>query len=130
MKFPWLDLGDGLVMPMLRAAVRHNQVTLPFEPLLRVDTGADGTILPRQMAKMLGFGPNDLSSEKCGSAGGPIEVDTPIDLGRVEMHVCGEWIRLPSLKFADSSMALLGRDVIFSHFDLAMTSENFDLNWR
>jgi hypothetical protein len=39
-------------------------------------------------------------------------------------------IGLPSLKFANSAMALLGRDVIFRHFDLAMTSENFDLNWR
>src|SRR3954464_13084171 len=130
MRFPWLDLGDGRVMPMLRAAIRHDLVSLPFEPLLLVDTGADGTILPRPMAKMLGYGPSDLLSETCGSAGGPVLVDTPEDLRRVGMHVSGEWIRLPSLKFANSAMALLGRDVIFSHFDLAMTSEHFYFNWR
>jgi hypothetical protein len=82
------------------------------------------------MAAKLGFGDGDLAAKACTGAAGPLAVRRPVDLGKVEIHVAGQWIRLPTLDFAKSPVAILGRDAIFTHFDLRMTPEDFELHRR
>jgi hypothetical protein len=58
----------------------------------------------------------------------PLIVRRPVDLKGTEIELAGSWLPLPSLKFADQLLfPLLGRDIIFSRFELRMTSTHFEL---
>jgi len=99
-----------------------------INPRLLVDTGADGTVLPRFNAKLLGFGDTELVTEECGVAGGRITVHRPRDIAGTGIELHGKWLPLPSLVFADQILhPLLGRDVIFRYFDLHLTGSDFEL---
>ena len=101
---------------------------MPAAPMMLVDTGADGTLLPIYSAKFLGFGAADLREEPCTVAGGTVTVYRPQDLAGTEIEIDGAWLALPSLAFVEQTLfPLLGRDIIFSHFDLMMTSIDFEL---
>jgi len=100
-------------------------------PMLLVDTGADGTVLPIYSAKLLGFRDEALIPERCTVAGGTVVVRRPSNLSGTQIEINGSWLPLPSLKFADQILfPLLGRDIIFAHFDLEMTSSDFELRPR
>jgi len=74
----------------------------------------------------------DLKPQQCRSAAGTTTVYAPKNLGLVEIDIEGreEWIRLPSLAFANGTYPLLGRDVLFANFELRMTSDEIELRWR
>jgi hypothetical protein len=127
MKFRWVTIAPGQSWPMLRVGIRRNGGVMSADTFLLVDTGADGTLLPLKMAKLLGFQDADLQPETCQSAAGRTVVHTPKNLDRIEIEIGSEWIELPSLKFSDGTYPLLGRDVIFAHFELRMTAEEFEL---
>ena len=117
-----------MLWPILQVGVRRNSVTMPVLPFLLVDTGADSTLLHLQMAATLGLATTDLVEQKSSCAGGETLIYAPKDLGSAEICIGGHWFRLPSLKFGASlPMSLLGRDVIFSHFELRMTSGEIEL---
>lgn len=74
MRFRWVPLGAGRSCPLLQVGIRRNGLALPADPLLLVDTGADGTLLHLQMAKFLGFQDADLVTEESGAADGTMTV--------------------------------------------------------
>src|SRR5262249_12779006 len=92
-------------------------------------TGADGTLLPLQMAKLLGFETNDLVMETSRTAAGISPMYRPTNPGRIEIQVGGHWLELPTLKFGEHTPPLLGRDVIFANFTLHMTSSEIELRF-
>ena len=101
------------------------------DPLLLVDTGADGVLLNLALAKLMGFHDSDLVTEECKGANGLMTVHTPNNLAGTEIEIGGKWYPLPSLKFGKSvPISLLGRDLIFAHFDLRMTAGEFELQPR
>jgi hypothetical protein len=51
----------------------------------------------------------------------------PKSLGLIEIQIGRSWLRLPSLKFGMTPVSLLGRDLIFSRFELRMTPTEFEL---
>ena len=124
----WTHTGKGRHAPLLTVGFRRNGKGLPVNPILLVDTGADGTVLPRYNAKLLGFDEALLRPEECGVPGGKIVVHRPPDIAGTEIEIDGTWLPLPSLVFADQILhPLLGRDIIFRYFDLHMTAEDFEL---
>lgn len=127
-RVPWTDIGKGQSAPLLTVGLRRHGVVMPVTPMLLVDTGADGTMLPRYWATSLGFRAADLIPEENTVAGGIVKVDRPSDLTGTEVEIDGVWLSLPSLRFADRLLfPLLGRDVIFANFDLKMTATDFHL---
>ena len=57
-------------------------------------------------------------------------VRSPVDLSGTDIEIDGVWLPLPSLKFADQILhPLLGRDIIFTYFELRMTKTDFELIW-
>jgi predicted aspartyl protease len=128
MRVSWTDTGKGRFAPLLNVGFRrHGQVML-ISPRLLVDTGADGTVLPRFNAKLLGLRDSDLVAEECGVAGARIIVHRLVNLTRTEIEIHGRWLQMPSLVFADQILhPLLGRDIIFQNFDLHMTKTYFEL---
>jgi len=128
MKFRWTSITAGRSWPLLQIGIKRNGVVMPVEPLLLVDTGADGTLLHLQMAKTLGFQDTDLETEDSKAASGVTTVSVPKDPGKIEISVGGHWLLLPSLKFGASlPVPLLGRDFIVEHFELRMTADQFEL---
>jgi hypothetical protein len=124
----WTDIGKGQSAPLLTVGLRRNGLMMLTNPLLLVDTGADGTVLPRYSAALLGFKDADLIPETCTVAGGTITVKRPVDVAGTEIEIGGVWRTLPSLKFAEQILfPLLGRDVIFAHYDLTMSGSHFEL---
>src|SRR5262245_18052679 len=104
---------------------------MPTDPLLLGDTGADGVLLNLALAKLMGFHDSDLVTEECKSANGIMIVHTPKDLAGTQIEIGGKWYPLPSLKFGKSvPISLLGRDLMFAHFDLKMTADEFELRPR
>ena len=127
-KVPWTDTGKGRFAPLLTVGFRRRGHSLPVNPILLVDTGADGTVLPHYNAKYLGFNDAELRPEECGVPGGKIVVHRPPDVAGTEIEIDGTWLALPSLVFADQILhPLLGRDIIFRYFDLHMTGSDFEL---
>lgn len=127
-RVPWTDTGKGRRAPLLTVGLRRRGNALPVNPILLVDTGADGIVLPRHNAKFLGFGEAELRPEECGVPGGRIVVHRPADISGTEIEIGGTWLPLPSLVFADRILhPLLGRDIIFRYFDLHMTATDFEL---
>lgn len=129
MHFRWDDQGDGRVQPILRAAIRRNGKSMPHAPYWLIDTGADGTTLPLKSAKFLDIPETDLQSEDSTSPAGPGKVFVPRNLGDTEIHLCGRWLRLRTLVFTAGNQPLIGRDLLFEHFNLMMSGEDFVLNW-
>jgi hypothetical protein len=99
----------------------------PVDILILVDTGADGVLLPFALASVLGFSTSDLESHQSGAVGGLTTVWMPRGKPEVDMEVGGHWMGLPSLTFAEKSPALLGRDVLFTNFDMRMTATEIEL---
>jgi hypothetical protein len=130
MRFRWVAIAGGRSWPLLRARLRRGGNPATIDTFLLVDTGADGTLLPLQMARLLGFGEEDLTSEVSRSVAGETMLRVPRSLHQSEIEIGGKWIALPSLKFAEHTYPLLGRDVIFANFDLRMTSDEFELRPR
>ena len=96
--------------------------------MLLVDTGADGILLNLHLAALLGFEEADLVTEHCAGAGGTIVVRRPKTLDATEIEIGGKWLPVPSLKFAQRApFSLPGRDLMFSHFELRMTADKFEL---
>ena len=50
----------------------------------------------------------------------------PKNPGLVEIQIGRSWFPLPSLKFGVARASLLGRDLIFSRFELRMTPDEFE----
>jgi hypothetical protein len=107
---------------------RRNGAVLAVNPTLLVDTGADGTLLSLGLAKPLGFEAADLVEEECSTANGLTTLYKPKLADLIEIQIGSSWFALPSLKFgARAPVSLLGRDLIFAHFELRMTSAEFEL---
>ena len=128
MKFPWRAIAPGKKAPLLPVGVRRNGIVTGADLVLLVDTGADQTLFHLLWAEQMGFEDTDLVEEECKSASGPMIVYRPKNLRRTELEIGGAWYQLPSLQFGKKvPMSLLGRDMIFAHFDLRMTADDFDL---
>lgn len=128
--FEWDHLGDGKLLPILRAFIKYDNRGLGYATQLLVDTGADGTILTRQQARRLGLMDEDLEEQEGEGNGGRVKVYAPRNPAKAQIQLCGEWIDLPSLKFGNGRIAVLGRDVLFDNFTLTMRKRAFDLQWR
>ena len=128
MRVPWSDAGDGRMAPLLPGGFRRQGRMMLYTPLLLLDTGADGTVVPRYNAKQLGFSDADLEPADCGVAGTTVRMYRPSNMTGTEVEINGEWLTLPSLMFANQILhPLLGRDVIFKYFNLHMTASDFEL---
>jgi hypothetical protein len=127
MKFRWVTVAPGQSWPLLRVGIRRDGGTVAVDTFLLVDTGADGTLLPLQMAKLLGFQNDDLATETSRTAAGVAPMHKPKNPGRIEIQIGGHWIQLPTLKFGEHTPPLLGRDVIFANFTLHMTADEIEL---
>lgn len=68
------------------------------DPLLLVDTGADGVLLNLALAKLMGFYDSDLVPEECKGAGGMMTVHTPKDLAGTEIEIGGKWYALAEVR--------------------------------
>src|SRR5262245_48847252 len=99
MRVPWRDIGSGRLAPLLTAGFRRHGKMMTVNPLMLVDTGADGTVLPVYNAKLLGFKASDLVAEECVVAAGRITVHRPRDLRGTEIEMLERWLPLPSLAF-------------------------------
>jgi hypothetical protein len=127
MKFRWTIIAPGQSWPLLRVGIRRDGGTVAVDTFLLVDTGADGTLLPLQMAKLLGYQADDLAEETSRTAAGLAPMHRPKNPGLVEIEIGGHWILLPSLKFGQHTPPLLGRDVLFTNFTLHMTADEIEL---
>lgn len=130
MKFPWVRCGDGLMRPLLRCGFRRRGVVLAAELIVLVDTGADASVLPFAVASLLGFSTSDLASADTRAVGGIVKTWTTTAAPEVESEIGGHWLMLPRLGFAENTPALLGRDVLFSDFELRMTDNETELRPR
>jgi hypothetical protein len=96
--------------------------------VVMVDTGADQTLLQMRWAELMGFEEADLTEESCKSANGPMTVYRPTFRRKVEFEIGGSWYSVPNFQFGKKvPLPLLGRDMIFAHFDLRMTATDFQL---
>lgn len=96
--------------------------------VLMVDTGADTTLLHLRWARLMGFQDADLIEETCTSASGKMTVYRPRIHRGIEFEIGDTWFSVPSLQFGrDVPISLLGRDAIFTHFNLKMTPRDFEL---
>ena len=111
----------------MRVRLRRAGEPAAIDTFLLVDTGADGTLLPLQMARLLGFAESHLVTELSRSVAGQTPIHAPRSPDPLEIEIGGAWILLPSLKFAEHTYPLLGRDVIFDNFELRMTADEFEL---
>jgi hypothetical protein len=127
MRFPWLPRGGGEYWPVLPVGFRRNGKIMPVNPTILIDTGADGTLLNLGLATRFGFKSADLEEENCTAVGGPTVLYVPKAPGLIEIQIGRSWVPLPSLKFGVARVSILGRDLIFSRFELRMTSTDFDL---
>jgi hypothetical protein len=126
-KFSWLPNGSGGFWPLLPVGFKRNGKILPANPSLLIDTGADGTILNLGLAGLFGFRKADLEEVKGTVVGGQTAIYVPRTPGLLEIQLGRSWHSLPSLAFTATPVSLLGRDVIFSQFELYMTSTTFEL---
>ena len=130
MRFPWLKYVGDSQAPLLRIGVRRRGVVIGTDLVVMVDTGADQTLLHLRWADLLGFNDADLVEESCKSASGPMTVYRPKPRSRlgVDFQIGDAWFSVPSLQFGGKvPLSLLGRDMIFEHFDLRMTATDFHL---
>lgn len=128
MRFPWISLTEVRPAPYLPVGIRRNGVVASPATFMLVDTGADETLLNFWLAKHMGFQEKDLESEGSTGASGAMTVYRPKDLGRAELEIGGTWYRLPGLRFGKRApVNLLGRDMVFAHFELRMTARHFYL---
>jgi hypothetical protein len=127
-KFPWLEIAPGHAAPLLPVRFRRDGEVMPAAPILLVETGADTTLLNVALAKRLGYAPADLVAETHKAASGVMTVQRPKSFAGLEIEIGRKWYPLPSVTFAaDVPISLLGRDVIFTHFELRMTATSFEL---
>jgi hypothetical protein len=132
MKFPWLSTGNDVktglpvLAPMLPVGFKRDGKYMPLNPTILVDTGAHGTVLNISHAANLGFSAADLVEETYDAAGGPASFWAPKEPGLLEIRIGTGWHPLPTLKFGLSRVSLLGRDAIFSRFELRMTPTEFE----
>ena len=85
---------------------------MPTDPVLLVDTGADGLRLNLALAKLMGFNDSELVTEESKGANGVMTVHRPKSLTGTEIEIGGKWYPLPSLKFGKNvPISLLGRDL-------------------
>ena len=129
MKFPWMPKGRGDYWPLLPVGFRRDGKIMPVNPALLVDTGADGIVLNIALAAGLGFKATDLAEESSTAVGGHTVVYVPNrpDLNEIQIQIGRTWYQLPSLRFGVAPVSLLGRDLIFSNFELRMTPNEFEL---
>jgi hypothetical protein len=122
------DLKTGLAVlaPVLPVGFKRDGKYMPLNPTVLVDTGAHGTVLNISHAANFGFSTDDLTEETYDAAGGPASFWAPKKPGLIEIQIGTGWHPLPSLRFGHGRMSLLGRDVIFSRFELRMTPGEFE----
>jgi Aspartyl protease len=112
----------------LPVGIRRNGVIVGTDLVLMVDTGADTTLLHLRWARLMGFQDADLLEENCTSASGKMTVYRPRIHQGIEFEIGNTWFSVPSLQFGkDVPISLLGRDAIFTHFNLKMTARDFEL---
>jgi hypothetical protein len=126
-KFPWASWGDGIVRPLLRCELRRHGKIAPADFLILVDTGADTTTLPLQLASLIGFSTGELESVPFNGVGGQTTCLRPKAGPDTDIKVGGHWFALPGLVFGDKTPALLGRDLIFKDFKLRMETGETEL---
>ena len=113
---------------MLQVGIRRHGKVMSTVPILMIDTGADETMLHLTRATEMGYQEDDLIEETCSTAGGEATTYRPKDISRTELEIGGSWYQLPSLRFSPTVRCpLLGRNMIFDHFDLRMTPSTFEL---
>jgi predicted aspartyl protease len=101
---------------------------MPPSPILLVETGAYTTVMNVALARPLGFDPGDLVEERSKTASGVMIGHRPKRPADLEIEIGKRWYPLPGLLFArDVPISLLGRDLIFAHFELRMTATQFEL---
>jgi hypothetical protein len=64
---------------------------MPTDPLLLVDTGADGVLLNLALAKLMGFHDSDLVTEECKGANGLMTVVATLRAPVFEEIACPEY---------------------------------------
>ena len=132
LKFPWIlraidaKTGRQVFAPMLPVGFKRDGKFMSVNPTILVDTGADGTVLHMEHAANFGFDQGDLVEETYNSVGGPTPLWAPKNPGLLEIQIGTGWHPLPSLKFGQAPMSILGRDVIFNRFELHMTPGEFE----
>jgi hypothetical protein len=126
LKFLWLPKGNGDFWPVLPVGFKRDGKFMSVNPTILVDTGADGTVLNLHLAGSFGFGPDDLEKETFSAVGGQTVLYSPKKAGLIEIQIGRSWFPLPSLKFGRAPVSLLGRDLIFSKFELRMTPTEFE----
>jgi hypothetical protein len=131
-KFPWLlraidpKTGKEIRWPALPVGFKRDGKYMSVNPTILVDTGADGTVLNLAHAVNFGFEADDLVEETYSTAGGQTTLWAPKNPSLLEIQIGTGWHPLPSLKFGRAPMSVLGRDVIFSRFELRMTPTEFE----
>ncbi len=95
-----------------------------------LDTGADTTVLPFELVSLLGFSTSNLESINTNAVGGRTRTWRVKGDPGVEINIGGQWLKVPRLVFAERMPPLLGRDVIFTHFELRMTMGETELRPR
>jgi hypothetical protein len=99
--------------------------------IVMVDTGADQTLLHMYWASLLGFSADDLTEEASKAASGSMTVYRPKNRRGIEFQIGGSWFPVPTIQFAKKvPISLLGRDMIFGHFDLWMSGTHFEFQPR
>jgi hypothetical protein len=122
-----LPIGSGHA-PLLKIGVKRGGKVAGTDLVVMVDTGADETLLHIHWAGLMGFRPDQLKEESSKSASGTMTVYRPGTCRGIEFQIGESWFAVPSVRFAKKvPISLLGRDMIFAHFNLWMTGTLFDL---
>ncbi|HUW65592.1 MAG TPA: aspartyl protease family protein [Spirochaetia bacterium] len=106
----------GDYRPVVQAILQYNNISLPY--LMLVDSGADVTVLPKDVITILNIRKEQLhavSSTGVGGASSAWELeDMRITVGGKEFSCPVRFVEKYSLKFG-----LLGRSMVFSEIKLA-----------
>ena len=92
MTFPWTPIAPAQSAPLLRVGFRRHGKIMSTDPLLLVDTGADGVLLNLALAKLMGFHDSDLVTEECKGANwsrSPRQITFQIDFEFSRECTCG-----------------------------------------
>jgi aspartyl protease len=132
LRFPCRPIGsdDAYHAPILTVGVRASGVVVGTDLAVMVDTGADQSLLHYRWARLMGYGDADLTEHQSKSANGLMTVYRPRGRRRVEFQIGDLWLSVPSFQFAKKvPISLLGRDMMFEHFEhVTVSATHFEFS--